>query len=711
MCLVPAATVQRMRPRTLQVVPFLALLLSCGGEGPGVSTDLPPGPKPVASVAISFPGAVMRVSETAQATAETRDANGIDLRGRAVTWASSAPDVASISGAGLVTALTAGLTTISAISEGKSASLALTVVRRLEVVGTDAELEPGKTFTIRGDGLRLAKVTIAGSDAPVLDATDSVLVVSVPTAPWTPCVAANAQGTIQLTSAGQAVDLTRPVAEKPQVLDLAVGGYADIAANVLARGCRLQLRSGGTYLALPFVPQRADGSRIPASDSVAVTVRVDGGSASSGDAVASGALPEPRAARLFAAARDRSTDQASRDFVVVRPSLSKAASACALPTLGGTVTVQTIRDSTGRLVGMSSGGDGPKEPWTLVAESRSVAMFTDTATLRRMRTNAMWQTTFDSVATLIDTAVTPFIQSRTRGYPDYDGNGKVIVYVSGVAGSMSNYAFNSSLRSDCGDDFKGEAIFLNWTTDPQYGPGVDITPLVHELAHIADYAWNERTTYSPWAIEGFAVVMQQAYHSRDDTADPLVANFATLPVPRPGGSNVYCFAGPRAVMANGIDGPGWYYALGCSMVGYLMQLHRAQYGGTIRDAAIAWTKTPNALTMEDADSYFGMSRGASRSFGHWLLSWYADDYVAGIAPELRQPMWDLRRMWAKDFSRSFPYPAPDLVLSAGTPSTSFRLGAPDVRYVELGALGNAMLSVTRTGTTAADLNLMVFRAR
>ncbi|HEX2781672.1 MAG TPA: Ig-like domain-containing protein, partial [Gemmatimonadaceae bacterium] len=65
--------------------------------------------------------------ETAQLTATVRDAGGAVLTGRTVTWTTSAPNVASVSGSGLVAGLNPGSVTITATSEGHSGSVTISV--------------------------------------------------------------------------------------------------------------------------------------------------------------------------------------------------------------------------------------------------------------------------------------------------------------------------------------------------------------------------------------------------------------------------------------------------------------------------------------------------------------------------------------------------------------------------------------------------------
>jgi uncharacterized protein YjdB len=103
---------------SLSVVAFLG---SCGGDSSG------PTP-PVASVEVTPPTSSKEVGETVQLSATVKDASGNILSGQSVTWSSSATAVASVSGAGLVTANALGTATISAASGGKSGSATITVV-------------------------------------------------------------------------------------------------------------------------------------------------------------------------------------------------------------------------------------------------------------------------------------------------------------------------------------------------------------------------------------------------------------------------------------------------------------------------------------------------------------------------------------------------------------------------------------------------------
>lgn len=101
--------------------------ITATSEGQSGSLPLTTTPVPVATVTVTLSATSLTVGQTAQALATLLDSSGNTLTGRSVTWTSSAPGVASVSGAGLVTAVAAGTANIAATSEGKSGGAAVTV--------------------------------------------------------------------------------------------------------------------------------------------------------------------------------------------------------------------------------------------------------------------------------------------------------------------------------------------------------------------------------------------------------------------------------------------------------------------------------------------------------------------------------------------------------------------------------------------------------
>src|SRR5207248_5966234 len=87
----------------------------------------PPPPAAVATVVVSPPTASVTVGQAVQLTATLKDASSTVLTGRTVSWTSGTPGVATVSGSGLVTGVTAGSVTITATSEGVSGNAGITV--------------------------------------------------------------------------------------------------------------------------------------------------------------------------------------------------------------------------------------------------------------------------------------------------------------------------------------------------------------------------------------------------------------------------------------------------------------------------------------------------------------------------------------------------------------------------------------------------------
>ncbi len=114
--------------RLRAALPVIALLAaavgSCsgGGGGDGITVTLH-----VATVVVSPGSANIFTNATTQLTAETLDGSGNPMTGRQVTWSSSNSGVATVSDGGLVTGVGPGVATITATSEGRSGTSAITV--------------------------------------------------------------------------------------------------------------------------------------------------------------------------------------------------------------------------------------------------------------------------------------------------------------------------------------------------------------------------------------------------------------------------------------------------------------------------------------------------------------------------------------------------------------------------------------------------------
>src|SRR5436853_6412711 len=101
--------------------------ITATSEGKSGTSTITVTPVPVASVEVTPATASVQAGQTVQLTATPKDANGAPLSGRTVTWSSSNTAVATVSNSGLVSGVTPGSITISATSEGKSGTAAITV--------------------------------------------------------------------------------------------------------------------------------------------------------------------------------------------------------------------------------------------------------------------------------------------------------------------------------------------------------------------------------------------------------------------------------------------------------------------------------------------------------------------------------------------------------------------------------------------------------
>ncbi len=89
---------------------------------------------PVAAVALTASGRSLKVGEATTWTAAARDARGRPLTDRGISWSSSAPQVATVSGTGLITGVAPGTAEIRAEADGKVASERITVTAAPVVV-------------------------------------------------------------------------------------------------------------------------------------------------------------------------------------------------------------------------------------------------------------------------------------------------------------------------------------------------------------------------------------------------------------------------------------------------------------------------------------------------------------------------------------------------------------------------------------------------
>ena len=201
-------------------------------EGKRASVGVAVGLHPVASLTVNPSSLEVAVGEEREFEAVPRAADGAVLTGRPISWSSSSNAVARISSSGRLTAVAPGTATITARSEGRSATASVRVVRRgvgsVEISPSTLSLTPGGTedlsVVVRGDDgtvLTGRSVTWRSSAEGVARVTSNGRVTAV--TPGTATITATSEG---VSGTATVTVSARPVATvelSPTSLTLSIG--------------------------------------------------------------------------------------------------------------------------------------------------------------------------------------------------------------------------------------------------------------------------------------------------------------------------------------------------------------------------------------------------------------------------------------------------------------------------------------------------------
>ncbi|HSQ29801.1 MAG TPA: Ig-like domain-containing protein [Gemmatimonadaceae bacterium] len=139
-------------------------------------------PVPVATVTVQPTSATILQNQTTTFAAVTKDANGNVLTGRTITWSSSSTTVATINSSGTATGGAAGVTTITATSEGKSGTASLTVnlapVVSVIVSPVTASVAKGKQIQLTATAKDANGLVLQGRTFTWASANDNIATVS-----------------------------------------------------------------------------------------------------------------------------------------------------------------------------------------------------------------------------------------------------------------------------------------------------------------------------------------------------------------------------------------------------------------------------------------------------------------------------------------------------------------------------------------------------
>lgn len=192
------------------------VLIAASARGKDAFASVTVNPTPVATVRLSLTYRSMLIGEQAQLTAEALDAGGSVLSGRPITWTTNDASIATVTGSGLVTAVSVGGAIITASAEGQSAVASITVsavpVATVTVAAIVNALLVGQTTQLTVQLLSPSGDTLTGR--PVVWSTSASTVATVSS---DGLVTAVGQGTatITATSEGKSASVTISVTPRP----------------------------------------------------------------------------------------------------------------------------------------------------------------------------------------------------------------------------------------------------------------------------------------------------------------------------------------------------------------------------------------------------------------------------------------------------------------------------------------------------------------
>lgn len=201
-----------------------SVTITATSEGKSGSASVAVAPVPVATVTVSVPTVQLVVGQTQQLTAASKDSVGGDLSGRTFVWSSSDTSKVQVSATGLLTAVGPGTAVITVSSEGKSATVGVTVIGPPAAVAFSSQL------------LFLAPAASTSTSVAVRDVNNRV----VPNATLTftsrtPAVATvSAAGAVTGVGAGQATIVVSAAGVTGTLLDSLVAVVAGATTPVLA---------------------------------------------------------------------------------------------------------------------------------------------------------------------------------------------------------------------------------------------------------------------------------------------------------------------------------------------------------------------------------------------------------------------------------------------------------------------------------------------
>ncbi|MEO7362335.1 MAG: Ig-like domain-containing protein, partial [Gemmatimonadaceae bacterium] len=250
-----------------------AILHGCGGDD-----TTPSGPPTVAAVSVVVPSATIIAGNTQRLTAIVTAAGGAVLTDRAVTWTSTNLNVATVSTDGILTAVTAGSTLVSAASGGQSGSATITVVpipvATVTLSSSAANVLVGTTLTLVATLQDAAGATLTGRTIAWTTSNSAVATVDV-----NGVIAGVAAGDANITATSESKSATATIVVSPPLVatvTVTLTSNAALAGSTILASAVLRDVAGAIVLGRPVAWTTSDVRVATVSTSGLVTAVAPG---------------------------------------------------------------------------------------------------------------------------------------------------------------------------------------------------------------------------------------------------------------------------------------------------------------------------------------------------------------------------------------------------------------------------------------------------
>ncbi len=262
--------------------------ITATSEGKSATARVTVSAVPVASVRIVPDSATVSVHQTAQLVARVADSTGALLVGRAVAWASDAPNVATVDANGVVTAVATGTARVTATAEGQTGSAVVIVtpipVASIAVAPDSAALVQGDTLVLTATLLDAQGRTLTGrvvswiSGAPTIATIDARGLVTA-VGPGTALIIASSEGVRATIPISVTPATVATVSITPTTASVQEGATLQLSASILdTRGRPMAGKSATWSSSNPAVATVSSTGLVQAiaTGSVTISARSDG---------------------------------------------------------------------------------------------------------------------------------------------------------------------------------------------------------------------------------------------------------------------------------------------------------------------------------------------------------------------------------------------------------------------------------------------------